>query len=143
VVLWVVIQNGIYIIVISIFVFMSVRWGKKYVDARDWKECNQKLVDRGSFLLDHGVLEKWKENIDRLNLGKFGRPFEFPNELFYWAAMQHVVLGMPYRQIQGYLKQFFRGTNMKVPDYTTLFKRIRELDFDVEVVVKKKIGRSR
>jgi hypothetical protein len=122
---------------------MSGRWGKKYVDTRDWKACNQKLVDRGSFLLDHGVLEKWKQGVDGLNEGKYGRPFEFPDELFYWAAMQHVVLGMPYRQIQGYLKQFFRGTSMKVPDYTTLFKRIRELDFDVEVDVKKKIGRSR
>ena len=117
---------------------MSGRWGKKFVDVRDWREYNQRLVDRGGFLLDLEVLDRWKQSVDKLNVGKYGRPFEFPDELFYWAAKQHVVLGMPYRQIQGYLERFFRGTSMRVPDYTTLFKRIRDLDFDVDVVVVKK-----
>lgn len=117
---------------------MSERWGKKYVDDRDWKRCNQKLVDRGAFFLDHKVLDKWKASVDRLNAGKYGRPFQFPDELVYWAALQHVVLGMPYRQIQGYLKLYFQGNNIKVPDYTTLFKRIKAMKFDLEVTVKKK-----
>lgn len=117
---------------------MSERWGKKYVDDRDWKQCNQKLVDRGTFFLDHSILDKWKTSVDCLNAGKYGRPFEFPDELFYWAALQHVVMGMPYRQIQGYLEQFFHDSNIKVPDYTTLFKRIKAMKFDLEVTVKKK-----
>lgn len=117
---------------------MSGRWGKKYVDRRDWKASNQKLVDRGAFLLDHSILEKWKSGVDRLNMGKYGRQYEFPEELIYWAAMQHVVLGMPYRQIEGYLKTFFKGTGLKVPDYTTLYKRIKALKFDIEMCLKKK-----
>lgn len=125
------------------FVVMSERWGKKYVDDRDWKQCNRKLVDRGAFFLDHNILDKWKTSVDRMNAGKYGRPFEFPDELFYWAALQHVVLGMPYRQIQGYLEQFFQGSNIKVPDYTTLFKRIKAMKFDLEVTLKKKGCHSR
>lgn len=135
--------NTKYINIVGIFVVMSLRWGKKYVDNRDWKRCNQKLVDRGAFFLDHDILDKWKSSVGRLNAGKYGRPFEFPDELFYWAAMQHAVMGMPYRQIQGYLEKFFEGTGVKVPDYTTLYKRIRGLDFDLGFVVKKKSGHCR
>jgi hypothetical protein len=51
------------------------RWGKKFVDKRGWKACNQKLVDRGAFCLDESILEKWKDGVDRLNLGKYGRQF--------------------------------------------------------------------
>lgn len=116
---------------------MVERWGKKYVDKRDWKLYNQKLVDRGVFLLDHSLLERWKVNLDRLNEGKFGRHYKFPDELIYWAAMQHVLLGMPYRQIQGYLEMFFRDTGLCVPHFTTLHKRIQNLKFDLEIAFKK------
>ena len=114
------------------------RWGKELVGKRDWKACNQRLVDRGSFFLDHSILEKWKTGVDRLNEGKYGRQYEFPDELIYWAAMQHVVLGTPYRQIEGFLKMYFEGTGVGVPDYTTLYKRIKALKFDLEVSVEKK-----
>ncbi len=52
--------------------------------------------------------------------------------------MQHVVLGMPYRQIEGYLRKYFEGTGLKVPDYTTLYKRIKALRFDIELCLEKK-----
>ncbi|BAI62620.1 hypothetical protein MCP_2548 [Methanocella paludicola SANAE] len=117
---------------------MSGRWGKKYVDKRDWRSSDQNLVDRGAFFLDHSVLEKWKEGVDMLNEGKYVRQYEFPDGLIYWAAMQHAVLGMPYRQIEGYLKKYFEGTGLRVPDYTTLFRRIRALKFDLEICLEKK-----
>jgi len=116
---------------------MAVRWGKEHVDKRDWKEYNQKLVDRGAFFLDHSLLEEWKSNLDRLNAGKYGRHYKFPDELIYWAAMQHVLLGMPYRQIQGYLEKYFQGTGLDVPHFTTLHKRIQKLRFDLEIDFKK------
>jgi hypothetical protein len=117
---------------------MSRRWGKKYVDKRDWKSYNEKLVSRGCVLVDPVDLAGWMKDVERLNCGHYGRPFLFPDMLFYWAAMQHVVLGMPYRQIEGYLKSMLEGTGVKVPDYSTLYKRIKELEFDIEAMFKKK-----
>ena len=119
---------------------MSSRWGKKYVDNRDWKSYNQELVDRGSFILDHEILEKWKDSLDRMNDGKYGRHYDFPDELIYWAAMQHIILNMPYRQITGFLETYFKGSGLLVPHYTTLYKRIKAMRFDVEAMVKKKTG---
>ncbi len=48
-------------------------------------------------------------------------------------------MGVPYRQIQGYLEQVFHGSNVKVPDYATLFKRIKAMRFDLAVAVKKRV----
>ena len=117
---------------------MLSRWGKKYVDNRDWKTYNQKLVDRGSFILDQRILEKWKTSLDRMNNGKYGRHYEFPDELIYWAALQHIILNMPYRQITGFLETYFKDTGLEVPHYSTLYKRIKAMKFEVEAVVKKK-----
>lgn len=100
---------------------------------------NQILVDRGAFLLDHSLLEKWKSDLDRMNAGKYGRHYKFLDELIYWAAMQHVFLGMPYRQIQGYLEMFFKDTGVDVPHFTTLHKRIQNLRFDMEITFKKEL----
>ena len=113
---------------------MALRWGKKYVDKRDWKKYNQKLVDRGAFLLDESILEKWKSDLDRLNDGKYGRHYKFPDELIYWAAMHHTLLGTPYRQIEGYFRTYFEGTGLEVPHYTTIYKRVQKLKLDIEAV---------
>lgn len=116
----------------------------KFVDRRDWSKYNQRLVDRGSFLFDISVLGDWDRDLERLNRAKkyggklYSKPFEFPDILFYWAAMQHAVLGMPYRQIQGYLEKYFEGSGVRVPDYTTLYRRIKALKFELEICIEKK-----
>lgn len=35
------------------------RWGKKYVDKRDWREYNERLVRRGELYLSLDFLERW------------------------------------------------------------------------------------
>jgi hypothetical protein len=37
------------------------RWGKNYVDKRNWAEYNESLVRRGEVLLDFDLLDKWDE----------------------------------------------------------------------------------
>lgn len=118
--------------------FMSVRWGKKYVDARDWRKCNQRLVDRGAFTMDPGILRSWAGDVEMKNRGKYGRPFLFPDRLFYVAAALHTIFHMPYRQIQGYFEELYKDTGVKVPDYTTFYKRIKDVRFDVFLTDKKK-----
>ena len=34
------------------------RWGKEYVDKRNWKEYNESLVRRGEILLDFDLLDE-------------------------------------------------------------------------------------
>jgi len=35
------------------------RWGKKFIDKRNWKEYNQKLVKRGEFYINPIFLDNW------------------------------------------------------------------------------------
>ncbi len=91
------------------------------------------MVDRGAFTVDPGLLGSWERDVGELNSGKYGRPFLFPDRLFYAAAALHTIFNMPYRQIQGYFEEVFKGTGVRVPDYSTFYKRIRRMRFDVLV----------
>lgn len=120
---------------------ISERWGEKYVDRRDWPVYNKVLVGRGALLVNSSVLDVWQRDLAEMNLGKYGRPYVFPDALFLWAALLHTVFDMPYRQIQGYLEKSFPG--VKVPCYATLYNRINSIDFKGlfdELEVKKKRG---
>ncbi|MBS3055797.1 MAG: hypothetical protein J4473_00025 [Candidatus Aenigmarchaeota archaeon] len=49
------------------------RWGKKFVDNRDWIEYNKRLVTRGEFLLDCEWVESWNSELKAMNEGKVAR----------------------------------------------------------------------
>ncbi len=42
------------------------RWGKRYVDDRDWSEYNESLVRRGEVLLDFDILDEWNVSLNHL-----------------------------------------------------------------------------
>ena len=54
------------------------RWGKKYEDKRNWKEYNQKLVNRGEYYINPRFLETWLDEIKEMNAGKIGNPYLSP-----------------------------------------------------------------
>ena len=41
------------------------RWGKKYVDRRNWREYNESLVRRGEILLDFDMLGEWEDELKK------------------------------------------------------------------------------
>ena len=52
---------------------IAERWGKKFVDNRDWPKYSEELVVRGEFLLDLKWVKSWdKENAFLFNLIKGG-----------------------------------------------------------------------
>jgi hypothetical protein len=120
---------------------IAERWGDKYIDRRNWPCYNRLLVERGSLLVNNSILDLWQSDVDGLNQGKYGHPYEFPEVLFLWGALLHVVFHMPYRQIEGYMKMAF--PSIKVPCYATLYNRINSIDFESlfnELDPKKKKG---
>ena len=44
------------------------RWGKKFVDKRNWKETNEKYVKRGEFLINPLFLQTWNKEIKQMDL---------------------------------------------------------------------------
>jgi len=83
------------------------RWGKAYVDKRNWKEYNESLVRRGEVLLDFDVLDEWEDELRRMNQskeGKKGARFRYPEPFMRLLAYLHVLFHLPFRQEEGFVK---------------------------------------
>jgi len=65
------------------------RWGNEFVDKRNWKSYNEELAMRGEFLLPIDMLGNWDEELDKMNEGKKGRPYEFPESFIKIQAVWH------------------------------------------------------
>ena len=110
------------------------RWGRPYPDDRDWGIYNELLVKRGEFYLSLEFIDQWDDQLARMNAGKPGRPFQYPDSFVEWMARIHVFLQMPYRQMEGFVRNlatFIPG--IKAADYTTLFRRMKSLALSLTV----------
>ncbi len=75
------------------------RWGKKYVDKRDWVKYNEELVVRGEFYLDYDWLESWETELEEMNKGKVGARCEFPKSFIEFQAVLYQWID--YRGLEG------------------------------------------
>lgn len=109
------------------------RWGKKFVDKRNWKETNARLVKRGEFFLDLSFVDNWNNELLIMNAGKVGAPFKFPNSLIKLQAVWHAK-SIPFRMIEGMTIDLVLLSKLPAyNDYTTTEKRVNKLSLDLEV----------
>ena len=45
----------------------------------DWPSYNESLVRRSKVLLDFDVLDGWDHELSKMNLGKVGEPYFYPD----------------------------------------------------------------
>lgn len=113
------------------------RWKQNRSFPRDWKVVNEKLVVRGEFLLDLDWVKSWGEELEEMNKGKRGHPYEFPKSLIKFQA----VLGqwIDYRGLEGMTRQLVVYTNLpNYNDYSTINRRVNQLEPEIELP---KVGR--
>ena len=97
------------------------RWGRPYPDTRDRSIYYECLVRRGEFYLSLDFIDQWDELLARMNAGKRGRPFKYPEPFIAWMACVHVFLQMPYRQMEGFARKLATFLpSLRAADYTTL-----------------------
>ncbi len=92
------------------------------------------MVERGEFYLCLDFIDQWDDEIAQMNAGKPGRPFQYPESFIVWMARIHTFLQMPYRQMEGFVRElapFIPG--LQAADYTTLFRRIKSQELSLEV----------
>ncbi len=96
--------------------------------SRDWKKYNGELVKRGELLIDLDFLENWEDELERMNEGKRGRPFEYPEQFIEFLGFPRYFFSLPYRQEEGFVEALAKLVpNLKAPDYTTIWGRINKL----------------
>jgi hypothetical protein len=109
------------------------RWGKKFVDKRNWGETNARLVRHGTMLVSINFLENEKEILNKMNRGKVGRPFKYINPLFEFAGLLHCYMHLGFRQIKGILIGFSeKEPLLKNPDFSTINRRFNSLPTKIQ-----------
>lgn len=107
----------------------------------NWKEYNQALVKRGSLeiWIEEDIESKWYYNGENQR----GAQFEYSDSCIEMAAILRQVYHLQYRQLQGFIKSLAlkAGWDVKVPCYTQINRRIRQLNLSVPDSVKKQGGK--
>lgn len=102
------------------------RWGKPYVDKRQWKAYNEELVVRGEFLLDLHWVKSWDDELRAMNEGKRGHPYGFPESLIEIQAIWNQWIGL--RQVEGITRSLVEIAQLpEFNDYSTINRRIRKI----------------
>jgi len=98
---------------------------------RNWKEYNEKLVKRGEVYISLDFLENWDEELEKMNKGKVGRPYLYPETFIYFLAFLHTVF-LPFRQLEGFLRKLSEYIpRLKTLDYSTICKRLKKLNIQL------------
>jgi len=106
------------------------RWGKKYMDKRNWKKYNSQLIKRGEYYINPRFLESWINEIKEANLSKVGQPFMYPNSMIEFLAILKVK-GFDYRSLQGIMTALSKRLgNFPVISYSQIRRRIKKLNFN-------------
>ena len=117
------------------------RWGKKVTYVRDWKKVNESYVKRAIFYLDFDWVESWNDELAKMNKGKRGALFKFPNSLI---KLQAVWLNFfSYRGAEGITRQLADLDLLpEFNDYSTIQRRVINLCLEIPKLKNKEISAS-
>ena len=108
------------------------RWGKKFKDNKLWKIVNEQYVVRGEFLFDLDFVKSWDKELEEMNKGKRGAPFQFPESFINWLAVLDQWISA--RGLQGVTRKFQKyGLIPKEANYSTISIRINKIDTSFEL----------
>lgn len=103
--------------------------GSSMERSRDWRKYNESLVKRGELYLTLSFLKNWDRDLEQINRGKLGRKFDSPWAFIEFLMLVHVIFGLPYRRMEGFLRKLSNFIpQIKPADYTTIWRRGSKLD---------------
>jgi len=88
-------------------------------------------------MVDFDVIDGWEEELEKMNEGKVGEPYHYPDSFVQLLGYMRAYFHLPYRQTEGVVKGHARRKTVpSIPDYSTLCRRINKLD----IRIKERIG---
>lgn len=103
------------------------RWKSKYVDKRNWKDYHKELILQGEFFFDLEFLENWDIELAKMNLGKQGSPYKYPNSLFSWLSPIYSFFSS--RKLEGIMNKLsYFIPKLRSCDHSTIIDRLNKLD---------------
>jgi hypothetical protein len=103
----------------------------KYIN---WRVYNEGLVKRGEILMDFDIFSHWNKEIEEMNRGKVGAPFEYPDSFINFLLRFKTGFHIGYRQAKGLARRLivFIPQAKRAPDYSTLQRRFETLEVELE-----------
>jgi transposase len=98
----------------------------------DWPSYNRSLVRRGEILFSYDFLDTWGYELERMNEGKKGKPFTFPNSFILVMGYIRYSFHLPYRQTEGIIKATGKRLPANPPSYGQICKRINRLNIEIK-----------
>ena len=109
------------------------RWGKEYIDKRDWKSYNKELIKRGEFYINPRFLYTWNKEIKDMNYRKEGNPYLYPESMAEFLAILHSK-SFDYRALEGIMNALSGKFNdFPVISYPQICRRVNNLDINFKV----------
>jgi hypothetical protein len=89
------------------------------------------LVRRGEVILDFDVIDNWNNELERMNNGKEGASYKYPDSFVQLLGYMRVYFHLPYRQTEGVVRAHAGKQIPSIPDYSTINRRTNKLDIKV------------
>ena len=107
---------------------------RRYIDNRNWKEYNKELVSRGYFYFNPVFLDKWNEEIKKMNSGKVGEPYLYPESMIKFLAVLHCKFD--FRALEGFIRWLSENHKIRFPviDYSQICRRYNKLNINFGVL---------
>ena len=102
----------------------------------NWKKYNESLVKRGQVLLGFDVIDNWDTELEKMNEGKEGRKFVYPDSFIKLLGYMRAYFHLPYRQTEGVVRAHATNTVPSIPDYSRICRRINRLNITISDVDK-------
>lgn len=104
---------------------------------KDWNSYNDGMISRGKFKkLAKIAVKQIKKEMRSKSFRQHktpGRPKEYPDSLILIIAVYREIFGMTFREVVGFAKDVFEEFSIKVPDYTTIERRLGKLEIDLHL----------
>ena len=105
----------------------------------NWKKYNKSLVKRGEVLLDFDVIDNWDTELEKMNEGKEGRKFVYPDSFIKLLGYMRAYFHLPYRQTEGVVRALTTNTVSSIPDYSRICRRINRLNITISDIDKSRL----
>ncbi len=97
----------------------------------NWTWYNESLVRRGEVILDFDVIDSWHSELERMNDGKKGAQYNYPDSFVQLLGYVRTYFHLPYRQTEGVVRAHAGNKVPSIPDYSTISRRVNKLDIKI------------
>lgn len=82
-------------------------------------------------MLDFDVIDSWQEELEKMNDGKEGAQYKYPDSFVQFLGYMRVYFHLAFRQTEGVVKAHAGKKVSSIPDYSTISRRVNKLDIKV------------